>query len=195
MPALNASDLFGLTTQEQEGLIKVADAMVAAAALGTSYVANGTDLWAFELEEREAIAKAMALTPLVAANFNRAAVGFELQAAFPQDEVLALVNSFQKVSVAMDASNVSPANTVAPVITGTGTVGLTLTNTTPGTWTGSPTITYARQWRRGSTDIVGATGTTYVLAAPDSGQTITVRVTATNGSGSASAISNGIAVA
>ncbi len=82
-----------------------------------------------------------------------------------------------------------PANTVLPAITGTAKDGQTLTSTT-GTWTGSPT-SYARQWLRcdtagtNCTNISGATATTYVLTATDVGMTIRVKVTATNGSGSA----------
>ena len=47
-----------------------------------------------------------------------------------------------------------PGNTAAPVVSGSLTVGSTLT-TTNGTWTNSPTFTY--QWRRGGTNISGAT--------------------------------------
>lgn len=82
-----------------------------------------------------------------------------------------------------------PANTVLPAITGTAKDGQTLTSTT-GTWSGSPT-SYARQWLRcdtagaNCTNISGATATTYVLTATDVGKTIRIKVTATNGSGSA----------
>jgi hypothetical protein len=82
-----------------------------------------------------------------------------------------------------------PANTVLPAISGTAKDGQTLTSTT-GTWTGSPT-SYVRQWLRcdtagaNCTNISGATSTTYVLTATDVGKTIRVKVTATNGSGSA----------
>ncbi|HEX8066223.1 MAG TPA: hypothetical protein VF520_06835 [Thermoleophilaceae bacterium] len=87
-----------------------------------------------------------------------------------------------------------PVNTSLPTIGGTATDGQTLTATT-GTWTGTPTITYARQWRRcdaagaSCADISGATGTTYVLTSADVGSTIRVVVTATNSAGSASATS------
>ena len=84
-----------------------------------------------------------------------------------------------------------PVNTASPVISGTTTVGSTLT-TTNGTWSGSPTPTYTRQWQRCATtcaDIAGATGTTYVLVAADAGQKLQVVVTATNSAGSASATS------
>jgi hypothetical protein len=82
-----------------------------------------------------------------------------------------------------------PANTVLPVISGTAAVGQTLT-TTNGTWTGTPTPTYARQWKRGGVNISGATGTSYLLVSADAGAVITVTVTATNTAGSASATSD-----
>lgn len=83
----------------------------------------------------------------------------------------------------------APTNTTAPSITGTATVGETLT-AVAGTWTGSPTVT--RQWLRGGTEISGATGTTYLLVAADEGATITVQETATNAGGSADATSAGV---
>ncbi len=88
-----------------------------------------------------------------------------------------------------------PVNTVLPTITGTARDGQTLTSAV-GTWTGTPTITYARQWRRcnaagtSCVDIAGATGTTYVLAPADVAGTVRVRITATNAGGSVSADSN-----
>lgn len=83
----------------------------------------------------------------------------------------------------------APTNTVAPSITGTATVGQTLTAAV-GTWTGSPS--YARQWLRNGTAISGATGTTYLLIAADQGASISVRITATNAGGSAQATSAGV---
>ena len=93
---------------------------------------------------------------------------------------------------------VAPYNTVAPAVTGTATVGQTLT-TTNGTWAGDATITYARQWQRGNNidpndpswaNIASATNLTYVLQAADSGKRIRCRVTATNAQGSIVAFSN-----
>lgn len=86
----------------------------------------------------------------------------------------------------------APANTVAPAVTGTATVGQTLT-TTNGTWTGSPAPTFTRQWQRGSTNISGATGVTYVLVAADAGQSIRCVVTATNTTSAVAANSNATA--
>ena len=93
---------------------------------------------------------------------------------------------------------VAPYNTVAPAITGTTTVGQTLT-TTNGTWAGDATITYARQWQRGNNvdpndpswaNIASATNLTYVLQSADSGKRIRCQVTATNSQGSIVAFSN-----
>jgi hypothetical protein len=81
-----------------------------------------------------------------------------------------------------------PTNTVAPVISGSLSVGSTLT-TTNGTWSGTPT--YAYQWKRDGTNISGATNQTYVLVTGDIGASITCVVTATSG-GSTSATSNSL---
>jgi hypothetical protein len=89
------------------------------------------------------------------------------------------------------SSGVPPVNTVAPAITGTAQEGETVTCST-GTWTGTPTITYAFQWKRNGSNIGSATSSTYVLVKADVSQSITCQVTATNGSGSASATSNTI---
>ena len=95
-------------------------------------------------------------------------------------------------------ATIAPYNTVAPAITGTLTVGQTLT-TTNGTWAGDATITYARQWQRGNSadvndpswvNIASATNLTYVLQSADSGKRIRCIVTATNSEGSTVALSN-----
>jgi hypothetical protein len=86
-----------------------------------------------------------------------------------------------------------PANTTAPVASGTGTVGLTL-SVTNGVWANGPT-SFAYQWLRGGATIASATAATYVLAAADSTTSVSCRVTATNAAGSTPATSNAIAVA
>ena len=85
----------------------------------------------------------------------------------------------------------APANVGAPVISGTTTLGSTLSSTT-GAWNGNPTPTYGYQWRRNAVNIPSATGSTYVLVSADSGAAITCVVTATNALGSSSATSNTI---
>jgi hypothetical protein len=85
-----------------------------------------------------------------------------------------------------------PVSTTAPALTGTAKDGQTLT-TANGTWAGTATITYTRQWKRcnssgaSCTTISGATGTTYILVAADVGSTVKVTWTATNSLGSATA--------
>lgn len=87
----------------------------------------------------------------------------------------------------------APSNTVAPVITTDGTpqTGESV-SCSVGTWTGTPTPTFARQWQRNGTNISGATGSSYTLDVADEGQSIRCVVTATNSAGSASANSGTI---
>jgi hypothetical protein len=92
------------------------------------------------------------------------------------------------------ASASAPVNSVLPVISGTAQEGQTLSAST-GTWSGSPT-SFAYQWRRcnaagaSCVDLSGATAQTYLLVSGDVGSTLRVAVTATNGVGSATAVSS-----
>lgn len=63
-----------------------------------------------------------------------------------------------------------------PTITGTPTVGQTLT-AVPGVWTPTPRLAY--QWLRNGAPISGATRATYRIVLADSGQLLSVRITAT----------------
>ena len=66
------------------------------------------------------------------------------------------------------AASSPPAIQTAPSISGTATVGQTLT-LNPGTWTGTPTPSLTAQWQdcdttgNNCTAITGATATTYTL--------------------------------
>ncbi|MGH2873895.1 MAG: beta strand repeat-containing protein [Solirubrobacteraceae bacterium] len=71
---------------------------------------------------------------------------------------------------------VSPQNTAAPQVSGSTTVGSTLTCST-GSWTNSPT-SFAYQWNRNGTAISGAASATYTVATADGGTTLTCTVTA-----------------
>ena len=97
-------------------------------------------------------------------------------------------NSNSTASVAGNA----PVNTVAPAVTGTAQARQTLT-TTNGTWTGVPTPTFTYQWQFGTTNISGATSSTYVVSTTYVGQTIRCVVTATNAVSAVSANSNSTA--
>jgi len=85
-----------------------------------------------------------------------------------------------------------PVNTVAPAVSGTATVGQTLSSTT-GTWTGLPTPTFTYQWQRAGSNISGATSSTYVLVNADASNTIRCVVTATNTVSAVDANSNSTA--
>ena len=100
--------------------------------------------------------------------------------------------AFISTSNQVNAVNATaPVNTIAPVISGTATLGSTLTSTT-GTWTGLPTPSYTYQWYRGESIISGATNSTYVTVVADSIASITCVVTATNLAGSSNATSNAL---
>jgi hypothetical protein len=106
--------------------------------------------------------------------------------AFGVSSYIASSNSSTGVSL--------PVNTVAPVISGSTTLGSVL-STTNGTWTGTATITFSYQWKRGGVSIGGATSSTYTLVAADSSANITCEVTGTNVAGSVAANSNTITAA
>ena len=97
-----------------------------------------------------------------------------------------------RIASALALNTNPPVNVVAPVITGTGTVGSTLTLQSIGSWIGNTSGSY--KWRRDGVDIAGATANTYKLVAADSTHGVTAYVTTTNKYGSTSATSNAIAV-
>lgn len=96
------------------------------------------------------------------------------------------------------AAGATPTNTSLPWIANTPQEGVTLV-VGPGAWDGSPT-SYAYAWSRcdasgnNCATIAGVTGTSYTLTAADVGHTLRATVTATNGSGSATATSAPTAV-
>ena len=87
----------------------------------------------------------------------------------------------ESTTTAVDAALVpkAPVNAVAPVASGTPAAGHTLSCST-GSWTGTPTPTYAYAWLRDGVAIAGASGGTYAVQAADVGNGLTCKVTATN---------------
>jgi hypothetical protein len=86
-----------------------------------------------------------------------------------------------------------PANTSPPVVSGTAVQSQTL-SATQGSWTQVPTR-YAYQWLRcsasgtGCQAISSATSATYATVAADNGDTLEIRVSATNSRGTTAAVS------
>lgn len=87
------------------------------------------------------------------------------------------------------ATGTAPANTSPPAISGTFKEDNTL-SVANGSWTGSPAPTFTYQWQRcdatggGCVDLTGASTTTYKAITADVGNTLRVKVTATNSHGS-----------
>ena len=102
-------------------------------------------------------------------------------------------NTATSNSVSVPAAATVPVNTAAVVLSGTPSLGQTL-SCSPGSWSGSPTPSCAYQWLRNGAAIGGATSTSYVVTTADQGCSLSCRVTATNSAGSASATSNALSV-
>ena len=102
------------------------------------------------------------------------------------------------LGVAEPATAAPPVNTAPPTVSGTAQVGQSLT-AGDGTWSNTPT-SFAYQWLRCNAggnscdNVANGTQSTYTLVGADSGNTMRVRVTATNADGSASAQSAQTAV-
>jgi len=87
---------------------------------------------------------------------------------------------------AANLTPIAPTNYSLPEVSGTTTVGQTLSSTTGG-WNGYPAPTYAYQWVRGASNIANATSATYPLIDLDYNNTIKVIVIASNSAGNATA--------
>ena len=86
-----------------------------------------------------------------------------------------------------------PEDVEAPAVSGTPTVGETLT-CSPGAWNAQPAPSYTYQWQLSGTDIPSATTSTYTVTNASRGLVLSCRVTADNGQGTRSAMSKGVHV-
>ena len=100
---------------------------------------------------------------------------------------------------AQGAHRTAPANTAPPTISGSASVGGTLTASS-GSWSGSSPMNFGYRWQRCNSggdkcsNIGGASAQTYRPRRSDAGHTLRVSVTASNSDGSANAVSGPSAV-
>ncbi|HTN60270.1 MAG TPA: phage tail tube protein [Devosia sp.] len=95
----------------------------------------------------------------------------------PLDDVMTATVTFKVSGEPTLTEAAAPRNIEAPVIVGVAKVGAPLT-VDPGIWAGAMGVTF--QWKADATDIVGATGTTFIPLAENIGDVITCEVTGTN---------------
>jgi hypothetical protein len=96
-----------------------------------------------------------------------------------------------RLSVA--ALEIAPALIVAPALAGSGAIGAPVT-VDPGQWGGVPAPALALQWLLDGAAIPGATGPSYTPQPADDGKALSARVTATNPSGVAEAVTASVPV-
>ena len=127
---------------------------------------------------------------------------YQLVSADANHKMRALVTATNSGGSGQSTSNptntvavTAPGSTTAPAVTGTPTVGQTLT-TTAGAWIGQGPISYTYQWERcdssgnNCVSIASATKTTYVLVSADAAHDVRATVLAKNSAGSTAAHSN-----
>lgn len=86
-----------------------------------------------------------------------------------------------------------PINSVAPAVSGSNARGGTLTSA-DGSWLNPPITSITYQWRRNGSNISGAVNNNYTLTISDIATSINCAVTASNGAGSKTVLSNSISV-
>lgn len=101
----------------------------------------------------------------------------------PDDIFQQLLDGKTFETIEAEPSVAPPTNVDLPSISGTTTVGETLT-CDPGTWDGYPAPDFTYQWKRNGTVIDGATSDTYTLVEDDATAMISCSVTGTNDAGS-----------
>jgi len=120
-------------------------------------------------------------------------VGSRLRVVVTATNATGSATATSRTTGTVTATGTAPVNTSPPSISGTPKENQVLT-VAPGGWTGSPAPTFTYQWQRCATagacaDIAGAVATTYTTGSVDVGNTLLVKVTATNGKGATLATS------
>ena len=119
-------------------------------------------------------------------------VGDTLDVKVTASNTAGSASATSKKTATIAGSPVAPSNMAKPTVSGTAQQGSQLTAST-GTWSGTTPMTYAYQWQNCSSscsNISGATSSSYTPTASDMGDTLDVKVMASNGAGNASATSN-----
>ena len=86
-----------------------------------------------------------------------------------------------------------PISTIAPSLSGPGRVGTPMLVDT-GVWSGDPAPVLSPRWRRNGVEIAGAAGVEYTPVAADEGTDLDCVVTASNASGTASAVTEAVRI-
>ena len=124
-------------------------------------------------------------------SFDAILTGLEPEA--PVDDKMAASVTFKITGPSTVSAAAAPTNSVLPAISGVLTVGSVLT-AYEGVWQNGPT-SYTYQWKNATVNIGGATAKTYTLVSGDTGDSITVVVTAVNSAGSTPATSAAVVCA
>ncbi|MET3925551.1 phage tail tube protein [Devosia sp. 2618] len=108
--------------------------------------------------------------------------------AIPLDDRMTFQATFKRAGAKTTDTATLPVNGVPPSIaTSAARVGVVMT-AQPGIW--APFANFAYQWKKGGTNIAGATDKTYTPVVGDVGAAITVTVTATNSAGAAAPVTS-----
>lgn len=120
----------------------------------------------------------------VTVTFNGLRTGYEISP--PIDDKMTATATFKVTGAITQTAAAAPVNSTLPAIAGLPKVGVVLT-AFEGEWSGAPAFTY--QWKKGGANISGATTRNYTPVVGDIGGALTVAVTGTNTTGSATATS------
>ena len=125
-------------------------------------------------------------------NLCRTAVGLPVYTSMDYSNFVPALNAI----LATAGATTKPEIITAPVITGTPS-GTNVLTCSSGVWSNTAGISYAYQWKRDNSTVVGSNSANYTLqGAADSGHTIMCTVTATNAQGAGTpALSNFVNIA